>query len=158
MVSSRKLKFEELPEASRVLWTSYYAAENGKTALEGMTTFRDLTEPLSLQMNSLSGDALFYGAFRDRKLIAVGAVKERRHVLLLYVLPQEQRSGVGSLLLKKLLAQMSTAEVTVNAAPEAVPFYEKHGFSIRSSLQIKDGIRFVPMSRRQSPPERTEPK
>ena len=146
MTRIRKLRSEELPEASRVLWTSYYAAENGKTSLEGMTTFRDLTEPLSLQMNAYQGDVLFYGAFEGETLIAVGAIKDRRHVLLLYVLPDRQRGGTGSRLLHKLLSLSAVPDVTVNAAPDAVPFYEKHGFSVLSPLQIKDGIRFVPMS------------
>ena len=145
MLRVRKLRSEELPAASRVLWTAYYAAEKDKTSLEGLTTFRDLTQPLSLQMNAFSGDVLFYGAFKGETLVAVGALKDRKHVLLLYVLPQEQRSGIGSRLLTKLLSFSTVPDTTVNAAPDAVPFYEKHGFTAVSPLQVKDGIRFVPM-------------
>lgn len=145
MIQVRLLAPEELPAASDVLWKSYYAAENGKTSLEGMTTFRDLVAPLSLQMNAFAGDVLFYGAFDRETMVGVGAVKDASHVLLLYVLPQEQRRGVGSRLLKRLLRRTGAAAVTVNAAPDAVPFYEKHGFVAVASLQVKDGIRFIPM-------------
>lgn len=145
MVRVRSLTLDDLPEASRVLWKSYYAAENGKTDLEGMTTFRDLTEPLSLQMNAYQGDVLFYGAFKGDKMIAVGALKDRRHLLLLYVLPEEQRKGTGSRLLQRLLSMATVPDPTVNAAPDALPFYERHGFVPLSPLQVKDGIRFIPM-------------
>ena len=154
MINVRKLTTGEMPEASRLLWKSYYAAENGKTDLEGMTTFRDLTAPLSLQMNAYQGDVLFYGAFEGDTLIAVGALKDRRHVLLLYVLPERQRQGVGSRVLCKLLSMADVPDVTVNAAPDAVPFYEKHGFVALSPMQTKDGIRFVPMIQKPNQPNR----
>ena len=151
----RKLKSEELTEASKVMWASFYAAEKDKTSLEGMTTFRDLVEPLSLQMNSFAGDVMFYGAFEGEKLVGAGALKDKKHVLLLYVLPQEQKRGVGSRLLTKLLSLTDEPDVTVNAAPDAVPFYEKNGFSAVAAPQIKDGIRFVPMIRKRTEKQST---
>ena len=146
MYRVRPLTFEELDEASRIIWKSYYRAEKDLTSLEGMTVFRDLVEPLSLKMNALDGSVLFFGAFREGIMVGVGALKEKRRVLLLYVLPEEQGRGAGSAILRALLSRADGAlPVTVNAAPGAVGFYRRFGFVPTEGQQEKDGIRFVPM-------------
>lgn len=146
MITLRELEEAELDAASQVLWKSCYIAEKNETSLEGMTTFRDLVDPISLKMNACTGEVTFFGAF-DKDLIAVGALKQKKHLLLLYVLPERQGEGVGTALLRCLLSHMTGGRITVNAAPGALSFYQKHGFVATAPQQERDGIRFIPMER-----------
>ena len=73
---------------------------------------------------------------------------------LLFVKASHPRRGVARKLFA--VAKMSCKEenkkkvgkafITVNASPYAVEVYKKLGFSRLSEEQIKDGIRFTPMS------------
>ncbi|HEU5234258.1 MAG TPA: N-acetyltransferase [Terriglobales bacterium] len=63
------------------------------------------------------------------------------HVVTLDVAPQVQRSGLGSILMKKLEAGFATLgcdslilEVAVNNHP-GLSFYKKHGFSVVKTLR-----------------------
>ena len=143
----RELQYEDLEEASRVLWKSYYEAEKNNTSMEGMEKVRDLVSPVSLSMNSFDGSVLLYGAFEEEKIVGVGALKEARHVLLLFVLPEKQRSGVGSALLSHLLSLCRAPFVTVNSSDGAVGFYQKYGFVPTAPRRVEDGIIFTPMEK-----------
>ena len=144
----RELEYEDLETASRVLWKSYYEAEKNNTPMEGMEKFRDLTSPVSLSMNTFDGSVLLYGAFENEKLVGVGALKEKRHVLLLFVLPESQRRGVGAALLSHLLSLCTANFVTVNSSDFGVSFYQKFGFSPVAPRRVEEGLVFTPMQKR----------
>ena len=46
----RELGYDDLEEASEVLWKSFYEAEKKNTSMEGMELFRDLVSPVSLSV------------------------------------------------------------------------------------------------------------
>ena len=83
----------------------------------------------------------------------VGMIELRRygHVSLLFVDPASQREGIGRALVREALglcrAQPSPApEITVNSSPNAIEAYRSFGFRPTGDLQVKNGIRFIPMS------------
>ena len=143
----RPLSDSDLPAASRVLWKSFYEAEKHNTSMDGMERYRDLVDPISLAVNSADGSVLFFGAF-DPDLVAVGALKEKGHVLLLYVLPEYAGRGVGSALLDRLESLCETDRVTLNASDGAVPFYEKRGYRKTGERMVQEGMIVTPMEKK----------
>ena len=119
----RELFYEDFPFASDVLWKSFYFAEKNNHSICGMERFRDLTSPVSLSLNTFDGSILLYGAFVEEKLVAVGAIKDKNHILLLYVLPEFQKQGIGKELLAYMEDRCKKNEITLNSSDFAIDFY-----------------------------------
>ena len=143
----RKIQYEELKEASSVLCKSFYNAEKVNHTMEGMERFRDLTDPVSLSINTFDGKICLYGYFSDGKLLAVGAVKEKRHILMLYVLPTEQGKGIGKKFLLFLETKCEGDSITLNSSDVAVSFYEKNGYIVCGERDVSDGLISTPMKK-----------
>jgi GNAT superfamily N-acetyltransferase len=83
----------------------------------------------------------FYGYVENTNLIAVMGIQPVNDVTLIrhaYTLTSHQRKGIGEKLLKRLLILAQTTRILVGtwgAAPWAVKFYEKHGFSLFSRAE-----------------------
>jgi GNAT superfamily N-acetyltransferase len=80
----------------------------------------------------------FYGYIENSNLIVVMGIQPVNDVTLIrhaYTLTSHQRKGIGEKLLKHLLILAQTTRILVGtweAAPWAIKFYEKHGFSLCS--------------------------
>ena len=78
----------------------------------------------------------FYGWFENDALLGVMSIQFVGDVTLIrhtYVLPEHQRRGIGSGLLKHLIGLAKTSEILVGTwanATWAIRFYEKHGFKL----------------------------
>lgn len=142
----RALKYEDLDVASKVLWKSFYEAEKNHTSMKGMEFFRDLISPVSLSVNTFDGSTRLFGAF-DEDLIAVGALKGEGHILLLYVLPDFAKKGIGSQLLSYMENVSKGNVFTLNAAIGAVSFYKKHGYQTAGEEREEEGMIFIPMKK-----------
>lgn len=84
----------------------------------------------------------------DPKIAGMLELRAHRHVALLFVRNDLQRSGVGRALIRRaiLTAGMSGLDaVTVHASPNSVGAYRKFGFEPVRDEQIINGIRFTPM-------------
>lgn len=143
----RELEYQDYEAASRVLWLSFYHAEKNNYSMDGMERFRDLTSPLSLSMNSLDPKLCFYGYFQDSELVAVGALKEFGHILLLYVHPDYKGKGIGSTLLEYMEEKCTADTLTVNSSDGAVSFYEKHGYKRVGERVICEELIHTPMNK-----------
>jgi len=80
----------------------------------------------------------FYGWFENDVLLGVMGIQFVGDVTLIrhaYVLPEHQRRGIGSKLLRHLISLAKTSEILVGTwanATWAIRFYEKHGFKLVS--------------------------
>ncbi len=144
----REIQYEELKAASDVLWKSFYEAEKNNYTMEGMELFRDLTAPVSLSINTFDGKIHLYGYFEDERLLAVGALKEKKHILMLYVLPGEQKKGIGNKLLLYMEKLCDANEITLNASDVAIPFYKNRGYFISGERTTADGLIGTPMTKK----------
>ena len=146
----RELVYEDLKSASQVLWKSFYEAEKNNHSMAGMELFRDLTDPVSLSINTFDGSVVLFGYFDNDVLKAVAALKDKSHILMLYVLPSEQGMGIG----KKLLAFMERCcegdVITLNSSDFAIPFYQHFGFTICGERNETDGLISTPMKKRKA--------
>lgn len=88
-------------------------------------------------------------ALLDGVFAGVIALRDRCHLVHLFISPQVQRSGIGTALWQAALTQFiewQTPRVTVNAAPLAVPFYERLGFRSTHPMKSEHGVRICPMA------------
>ncbi len=80
----------------------------------------------------------FYGWYDGRTLIGVMGIEESKDVNLIrhaYVLPGWQNKGIGTQLLKHLMALCRTERLLVGtwaANKDAIRLYEKHGFRLQA--------------------------
>jgi len=78
----------------------------------------------------------FFGWELNGELVGVMGVEPIKDVTLIrhaYVLPQWQKQGIGSKLLKNLVGLVTTSRLLVGtwaAARWAIDFYQRHGFSL----------------------------
>ncbi|MBR4288611.1 MAG: GNAT family N-acetyltransferase [Clostridia bacterium] len=143
----RELFYNDLEEASEVLWKSFYAAEKKNTSMSGMEFFRDLISPVSLSMNTFDGSIVLYGAFCEGKMVSVGALKEKNTILMLYVRPEFWHQGIGGEMLTFLEEQCSPGKICLNASDCAVDFYVKRGYQVISPRKIENELIFTPMTK-----------
>lgn len=143
----REIEYEELKAASEILWKSFYHAEKNNHSMEGMERFRDLTDPVSLSMNTFDGNIVLYGYFENDLLLAVGALKEKKHVLMLYVLPEHQNRGIGKRLLQFMESECFETCISLNASDCAISFYEHNGYQVCGRRSIDEGLISTPMKK-----------
>ena len=141
----REIRYEELKVASDVLWESFYDAEKNNHTMAGMEYFRDLVEPVSLSINTFDGQIQLFGYFAGESLLAVGAIKQKKHILMLYVLPNSQKMGIGKKLLAFLESKCDAKELTLNSSDVALPFYQNFGYVVCGERNEKDGLISTPM-------------
>ena len=83
----------------------------------------------------IAAGVVFWGCELDGALAGAMGIQEVRDVDLIrhaYVAPARQRSGIGSALLRRLVAEQTrrTLVGTWEAAEWAIRFYERHGFEL----------------------------
>lgn len=142
----RMLGYEDFEAASQVLWKSFYEAEKNVCSMDGMEYFRDLTSPVSLSINLFGQNIVPYGVFSP-ELVAVGAIKDDKHILLAYVHPDHQKKGIGSALLAHLESKCKEDVITLNASDGAISFYEKRGYVKMGRKREEKGLIFTPMKK-----------
>ena len=109
---------------------------------EGIESFK-----ASLSSKEYLEKFTFYGAFDGGKL--VGTIATRllgSHIALFFVDEGYQGKGVGRLLFDEVLRCCYTERLTVNSSPYAAGIYRHFGFIDDMPEQIKDGIRYIPMT------------
>jgi len=118
----------------------------------GINTFMAYAAAPEALAERLRGDHLAHVA-TDETGVIVGMIEVRahNHISLLFVETALQRQGTGRALLEAVIADCQAtgpgaSTLTVNAAPNSMPAYEKFGFVATEPEQEKDGIRFIPMT------------
>ncbi len=88
----------------------------------------------------IADDVTFWGCWREGRLVGVMGAQPVQDVLLIrhaYVMPAHQGSGIGGVLLGRILP-FTKRRVLVGTWAEAswaIAFYEKHGFTMLSRDQ-----------------------
>ena len=82
-------------------------------------------------------------------------IREAHHIAMLFVKPGMQRQGIGRRLVQEAIAyrrthNLETRQIAVHSSPNSVAAYERLGFHKTGEQQEANGIRFIPMARRQA--------
>ena len=115
----------------------------------GIREFLKYVEPHWLSKRCQGDDFVVLAMFQG-KIIGMIEIVKNSHISIFYTEGEHQRAGIGRELLRKSLEICTKGEptitgITVNSSPNAVGIYEKLGFCITESEQVKNGIRFAPM-------------
>ena len=121
------------------VFMQYEACDYSK---EGINTFKAFIS------NPESTDSLeFNGAYINNEIIGVIATRNNgNHIALFFVDGRYHRQGIGRKLFQVVLEKSTGNKITVNSSPYAVEIYKKLGFTADTDEQIKEGIRFTPMT------------
>jgi ribosomal protein S18 acetylase RimI-like enzyme len=118
---------------------------------EGVHEFHSYIEPEAIAQRLRENHTLLI-ALESTKGRIVGALLLRApsHISMFFVSSEFQGRGIGKQLFH-LASEIcrktdpSLANISVNASPNSVEFYERLGFVAHGEEQIINGIRFLPM-------------
>lgn len=138
---------EELHQAYLLIRRTFNKTQKQYYSTEGINNFYSILKE-SICICTLFPDAmLFLGVYGGKTLKGVCICRDA-HISILFVDGKFQHKGIGKLLLDEVkirLKEQKYKKLTVYAAPNAVEFYRKQGFSVMGRLTEHDGIQYVPM-------------
>lgn len=116
---------------------------------EGRREFLNYIQPGALLQRTGAGYVSFVALVRG-ELVGVIEIRDCRHVSLLFVEARFQRRGIARGLLRYALRRCMRAtpdlqQISVNSSPNAAETYERLGFRPVASVQVRHGIKYVPM-------------
>lgn len=138
----RQIQKTEMQKVLSLIWVSFNRFVAPDYTREGVDTFyRLLHDQRALQ------DAVFFGAFEGNSILGVIAARNQNsHICFFFVDEQYQNRKVGASLFSYFLRETDQKVITVNASPYAVEIYHSLGFQDSAEVQMRDGIRFTPMT------------
>ncbi|WP_448547267.1 GNAT family N-acetyltransferase [Thalassotalea fusca] len=100
-------------------------------------------------LSEMREGTVYFLAKSAQRIIGVIGLRRNCHLYHLFVLPGEQKSGIG----KRLwycardfaINELGANTITVNASFNAVKFYRQLGFEPVSEYRIRGGIKDLPM-------------
>jgi GNAT superfamily N-acetyltransferase len=122
----------------------FYASPDGA----GADRFREATTPEALASLIIRPQMIYLVSEEKGVICGAVAIRERRHLLHLFVAPAFQRRGIGQQLwtvAREVARACGAREFTVNASLNAVAFYQKMGFATVGGAQQANGLVFQPM-------------
>ena len=134
--------------ATALVWRVFLRHNAPDYDQEGIGSFLNFISDEHLRLFCQLDEFRMYGAYLGEHLIGVCLMRCGGHVSLLFVETPYHKKGIGSELLSYVTEEAQKRglkKLTVNAAPAAVGFYEKKGFTPTGPEQQKDGVRFLPM-------------
>ena len=144
------MKPREAAAVSDLVWKVFEEFEAGDYKQEGIDEFKKYIDPEYLATRVADGTLSVLCCKSGGETVGVIAIKDDRHISLLFVRKEDQRKGIARTLVEMALRMCKRInphlrEITVNSSPYAVGIYEKLGFEHTGPEQEKNGIRFTPM-------------
>ncbi|MCP4488702.1 MAG: GNAT family N-acetyltransferase [Gammaproteobacteria bacterium] len=99
--------------------------------------------PPSIEIDGLDPECKHVKATADGMVIGTGRLLPDGHIGRMCIRKNYRQYGIGSLLLKNLVAQALNANyprIALNSQSYAIPFYEKNGFVVDSEEFMDAGI------------------
>ena len=142
-----KATTQDWEPAMELAWRTFLKFEAPDYGKQGTDSFLEFVSSEKLFEMFQNGDYKVIVAKEGSDIIGVASLRSKNHISLLFVDERYHRTGVGKALLSSLQDSLpkEETEMTVNAAPFAVGFYEKVGFVKSGDMQRADGIVFQPM-------------
>ena len=139
---------DEWESAMEVAWRTFLRFEAPDYTKEGVDHFLTFISGEQLYKMFLCGEFKVMVARDGERVVGVASLRAGCHVSLLFVDEKYHKRGIG----RKLIAALQQhflaegcVQLTVNAAPYAIGFYEKLGFIKTDDMKTADGITYLPM-------------
>ena len=140
----RKMQEKDLEAVSAICMDSFLRSVAGTLSDEGITTFSNIAVRDAF-LDRMKGDNLMLVAEDNENIEGVIELKEGRHVAMLFIRPEHQKSGIGRELLLSALKYAKVETVTVNASLPSVTAYKKYGFECSGEIDESAGLVYQPM-------------
>ena len=119
-------------------------------AEEGVLEFKSNITPEQLVERCIGGHDFLVARQAD-KILGVIDIRQHHHISLFFVDAEFQNQEIGKVLFQKAIALCKEKvpelnRISVNASPFAVPIYKRLGFKETDKEQIKNGMRYQPLS------------
>ena len=112
----------------------------------GCDSFRCFIYGGDIERKIKDGSMFVCGAYNeDKSLVGMCAVRDAKHISLLFVKKGFLRQGIGRMLLDFAVEKCKVPEITVNSSPYGVQFYINFGFVQTECQKNDDGIIYTPM-------------
>jgi len=149
-VTIRPMCIEEVDGVAELVSRVFRAAVAPHYRKRGIDEFCAYANAKALQQRQRS-DHFVLVAIRNEALVAMIEIRENRHVSLFFVEPAVQGQGIGRRLLNEAIIRCretnpTLEKITVNASPNSVDAYSRHGFGATGPSQTKNGMTFTPMA------------
>ncbi|WP_205599115.1 GNAT family N-acetyltransferase [Halomonas faecis] len=140
----RKMEEKDLEAVSATCMDSFLQSVADTLSDEGISTFSNIAARDAF-LDRMMGDNMMLVAENEGKVEGVIELKEGRHVAMLFISPERQKSGIGRKLLSSALNHAKGETVTVTASLSSVPAYEKYGFECKGEVGESAGLAYQPM-------------
>jgi len=141
----------EWDDAMALAWRVFMQFEARDYSPEGIESFQDFITDSMLYRMFLMGEYQLFAAYEKERMIGMISLRNQTHISLLFVDARYHRRGIGKQLIQYVGDYVAREEghdfITVNAAPYAVGFYHRVGFSDTDVRQYNDGIWYTPMKK-----------
>ena len=145
----KEIEESEYADAMETVWKVFLKFNAPDYNMEGIDNFRDFLVDEQLYKMFLNRQYRIFAFYENDRIEGVASVRNENHISLLFVSSDYQKRGVGTALLNYVRLFCNEYEgrdsMTVNAAPYAVDFYRKYGFSDTGEAKETDGIIYTPM-------------
>jgi len=140
----RKMEETDLEAVSAICIASFTRSVADSLSEQGIATFTNIAASDAF-LERMNGDNMMLVAERNGEVQGVIELKEGRHVAMLFICPDQQRKGIGKILLAAALKHARTETVTVRASLFSVPAYNKYGFKCSGDIGEFAGLVYQPM-------------
>ena len=142
---------DELIKALDLAWDVFCETAAHDCTKEGIEEFWKSVDHEYMIFRAGDGACRVYGAFADDELIGMCVIRDTSFIEMVFVVPEAQKKGVGSALIKKAVMDAKKADelvtrVTVNSFRSAYGFFEKLGFTPVCAEETADGITYTTMA------------
>ena len=145
----RKAQMSDWEETMTMTWKTFMKFEAADYGEEGIKSFRNFISDSMLRRMFLLGTYHMYVATCNEKIVGMVTLRDENHISLLFVDEAYHRQGIGRRLIDIIGAfskeEYGRMNITVNAAPYGVKFYQKVGFCTMGPMVMNDGIKYTPM-------------
>lgn len=135
---------DEWHHATSLVWKTFLRFEGCDYTIEGINNFHSFLIDNELYVSFLKGKYQMMVALDNNTIIGVASIRGGNHLSLLFVDETYHKKGVGRALIhalcKYLKEEAGERFMSVNAAPYAVKFYRKLGFSVIRPEEEYSGV------------------
>ena len=140
---------DEWSPAMKMIWRTFLEYDGKDYTEEGIRNFFEFITDGDLYESFLKGKYQMMVALAGGIVIGAGSIRSRNHLSLLFVDGDYHHRGVGSAIMYRLFdyLQREAGEryMSLKAAPYAVDFYRKLGFTTVRPEEEYSGIRVTSM-------------
>lgn len=146
---TRAIQREEIARALDFARQMFDENLAGGYSQEGRNEFYAFTEYQRIVDMWMQGQIFFWGAYEEKELVGVAALRRPGHLSLLFVRPEYQRRGIARQLWNQVynfcVEALGVPVITASVAVPAVDIYYRLGFHVTGAEQVLNGMRYVPM-------------